>query len=57
MLALDLDPSRGDVDGQAADLGQLLERLGILPKGRISPARDLPGDELEHRIRQTAGQS
>jgi hypothetical protein len=28
MLALDLDPARGDVDRQAAELGQLLERLG-----------------------------
>ena len=28
MLALDLDPARGDVDRQATELGQLLERLG-----------------------------
>ena len=28
MLALDLDPARGDVDHQAAELGQLLGRLG-----------------------------
>ena len=28
MLALDLDPVRGDVDRQAVELGQLLERLG-----------------------------
>jgi DNA-binding transcriptional ArsR family regulator len=28
MLALDLDPARGDVDHQAAELGQLLEHLG-----------------------------
>ena len=28
MLALDLDPGRGDVDGQGAGLGQLLEHLG-----------------------------
>jgi hypothetical protein len=28
MLALDLDPARGDLDRQAAELGQLLERLG-----------------------------
>ena len=28
MLVLDLDPARGDVDRQAAELGQLLERLG-----------------------------
>ncbi len=28
MLALDLDVSRGDVDHQAAELGQLLARLG-----------------------------
>jgi hypothetical protein len=29
MLAIDLDVSRGDVDRQAAELGQLLERLGV----------------------------
>src|SRR5437660_4536145 len=29
MLVLDLDPSRGDVDHQAAELVQLLERLGV----------------------------
>ena len=29
MLVLDLDPSRGDVDHQAAELVQLLERLGM----------------------------
>jgi hypothetical protein len=28
LLALDLDPGRGDVDHQADELGQLLERLG-----------------------------
>ncbi len=28
LLALDLDPSHGDVGGQAGELGQLLERLG-----------------------------
>ena len=28
LLAIDLDPSRGDVGHQAAELGQLLERLG-----------------------------
>ena len=28
LLALDLDPGRGDVDHQAAELGQLLDRLG-----------------------------
>jgi hypothetical protein len=28
LLALDVDQSRGDVDRQAAELGQLLERLG-----------------------------
>jgi hypothetical protein len=28
LLPLDLDPGRGDVDHQAAGLGQLLERLG-----------------------------
>ena len=26
LLALDLDPARGDVDRQAAELGQLLDR-------------------------------
>jgi hypothetical protein len=29
MLVLDLDPARGDVDHQAAELVQLLERLGV----------------------------
>ena len=29
LLVLDLDPARGDVDSQAAGLGQLLERLGV----------------------------
>ena len=29
LLALDLDPALGDVDHQAAALGQLLERLGV----------------------------
>jgi hypothetical protein len=28
MLTLDLDPGRGDIDHQAAELGQLLEHLG-----------------------------
>jgi hypothetical protein len=28
LLAIDLDPARGDVDHQAAELAQLLERLG-----------------------------
>ena len=29
VLVLDLDPARGDVDHQAGELGQLLERLGV----------------------------
>ena len=38
MLALDLDPSRGDVDHQAAELGQLLERLGARYIADVSPS-------------------
>ena len=38
MLALDLDVSRGDVDHQAAELGQLLERLGARYVADVSPS-------------------
>ena len=38
LLALDLDPVRGDVDHQAAALGQLLERLGARYIADISPS-------------------
>jgi hypothetical protein len=38
MLALDLDPARGDVDHQAAELGQLLEYHGVRVLADISPS-------------------
>ncbi len=38
MLALDLDPSRGDVDHQAAELGQLLERIGARHVTDVAPS-------------------
>jgi hypothetical protein len=38
MLALDLDPARGDVDHQAAELVQLLERLGGRCIADVSPS-------------------
>ena len=38
MLALDLDPSRGDVDHQAAELAELLERLGVRHITDVSPS-------------------
>jgi len=38
MLAIDLDVSRGDVDHQAAELGQLLERLGAVYVADVSPS-------------------
>ena len=38
MLAIDLDVSRGDVDHQAAELGQLLERLGGRYVADVSPS-------------------
>jgi len=38
MLALDLDPSRGDVDHQAAELVQLLERFGARLVADVSPS-------------------
>jgi hypothetical protein len=37
MLAIDLDVSRGDVDHQAAELGQLLERLGARCIADVAP--------------------
>ena len=39
MLALDLDPGRGDVDHQAAELGQLLGSLGARYIADASPSR------------------
>ena len=38
MLALDLDPARGDVDHQAAALAQLLDRLGARHVADVSPS-------------------
>jgi len=38
MLALDLDPGRGDVDHQAAELGQLLGHLGAQVLADVSPS-------------------
>ena len=38
MLALDLDPARGDVAGQAAALAGLLERLGARYVADVSPS-------------------
>ena len=38
MLTLDLDPGRGDVGRQAAELGQLLERLGARYVADVSPS-------------------
>jgi hypothetical protein len=38
MLALDLDSARGDVEHQAAALGQLLERLGVRYVADVSPS-------------------
>ena len=38
MLALDLDPSRGDVGRQAAGLVRLLERLGARHVADVSPS-------------------
>ena len=42
MLVLDLDPARGDVDHQAAELGQLLERLGARYVADVAPSRRPP---------------
>ena len=38
LLVLDLDPARGDVDHQAAELGQLLERLGARYLADVAPS-------------------
>jgi len=38
LLALDLDPVRGGVGGQAAELGQLLERLGARYVADVAPS-------------------
>ena len=38
LLVLDLDASRGDVDHEAAELGQLLERLGAPYIADVSPS-------------------
>ena len=38
MLALDLDSGRGDVDGQAAEVGQLLEHLGARYLADLAPS-------------------
>jgi hypothetical protein len=38
MLALDLDPARGDVDRQVAELGQLLEHHGARVLADLSPS-------------------
>ena len=65
LLAIDLDPGRGDVDRQAAELGQLLERLGARyvadvatsPGGRhvlIPFAAALPWRELRDLCRAIA---
>ena len=64
MLALDLDTSRGDVDRQAAELGQLLEHLGARyvadvapPGGRhvyIAFSTSLPWRELRDLCRAIA---
>jgi hypothetical protein len=64
MLALDLDVSRGDVDRQAAELGQLLERLGgryvadVAPSGGrhvyVLFAAALPWLELRDLVRAIA---
>ena len=61
MLALDLDPARGDVDGQAAALAGLLERLGARYIADVSPsggrhvlvlfAAPLPWLELRDAVR------
>lgn len=38
ILALDLDPGRGDVDHQAAELSQLLEHLGVRHVADVAPS-------------------
>jgi DNA-binding transcriptional ArsR family regulator len=64
MLAIDLDVSRGDVDHQAAELGQLLERLGGRYVADVSPSggrhlyvlfsSPLPWRELRDLVRALA---
>jgi DNA-binding transcriptional ArsR family regulator len=64
MLALDLDPARGDVDGQAAELGQLLARLSARYVADVAPSggrhvyvlfsSSLPWRELRDLIRALA---
>ena len=64
MLAIDLDVSRGDVDHQAAELGQLLERTGAQYVADISPSggrhvyvlfsSPLPWRELRDLVRALA---
>ncbi len=64
MLALDLDVSRGDVGRQAAELGQLLERLGGRHVADVAPtggrhvlvlfAAALPWLELRDLVRAIA---
>ena len=64
LLALDLDPSRGDVEHEAPQLGQLLERLGARYVADVSPsggrhvyvlfASSLPWPELRDVARALA---
>jgi len=64
MLAIDLDVARGDVDHQAAEVGQLLERLGGRYVADVSPsggrhvlvlfAAPLPWLELRDVVRALA---
>ena len=64
MLAIDLDVSRGDVDHQAAELGQLLKRIGGQYVADISPSggrhvyvlfsSPLPWRELRDLVRALA---
>jgi len=61
MLALDFDPSRGDVDHHAAELGHLLERIGARYVADVAPSRgrhlyvpfssSLPWTELRDLVR------
>ena len=64
LLALDLDPAHGDVDHQAAELGQLLEHIGARWIADVSPsggrhiliplAAELPWRELRDVCRALA---
>jgi hypothetical protein len=64
MLALDLDPARGDVDRQATELVELLERLGVRYLADVSPSggrhilvmfsSSLPWRELRDLVRATS---